>query len=69
MNEESKQKQINKIDKEGPVCFRPDLYLFQGRSCYSVNNIRCIHFENCKCEHLKNPKGKIKNNDNSLYKI
>jgi hypothetical protein len=41
------------IKEFGSVCFRPDLYLEQGRSCMDVKNSQCSYFSVCNCEHLK----------------
>ncbi len=44
------------VDKGyGPVCYRPDFYLDNDRSCKSSKNIICSYFNICTCEHLKNP--------------
>lgn len=50
--EETIKEPTNKLEF-GSVCFRPDLYLEQGRSCRNVKNLQCSFFDICKCEHLK----------------
>lgn len=44
--------------KFGSVCFRPDLFLEQNRSCSDIKNNKCLFFNECKCEHLKVKKAK-----------